>query len=171
MVKASAKSHLLPLLSVVNKRKNYLFYRIFMNERMKMALGCDIRGPLFYSPFIPNHMRMKNLLPSSCHKFSFIADDNINRLTKTHTAFSIPYRHKSFLLLYWEVPPFKWNQSMQTISLWHNYLQTAYQNHANNLTKAIKLPHALHHFITCFDANHFIITHGLNNNVDRNAIS
>lgn len=102
MVKASAKSHLLPLLSVVNKRKNYLFYRIFINKRTKMALGCDIRGPHFYAPFMPNHIRMKNLLHSSCRKFSFIADDNINRLTKTHTAFSLPYRHKSFLLLYWK---------------------------------------------------------------------
>ena len=72
-----------------------------------MALGCDIRGPLFYSPFMPNHIRMKNLLHSSGPKFSFIADDNINRLTKTLTAFSIPYRHKSFLLLYWKVPPLR----------------------------------------------------------------
>ena len=157
MAKANAKSHLLPLLSAVNKRKNNLFYRIFMNERTKMALGCDIRGPLFYSPFMPNHIRMKNLLPSSPRKFSFIVDDKINRLTTTLTAFSLPYRHKSSLLLYWEVPPFKWNQSMQTISLWHNYLQTAYQNHANNLTNTGKLSHALHHFIACFDANHFFI--------------
>ena len=72
-----------------------------------MALGCDIRGPLFYSLFMPNHIRMKNLLPSSRRKFSFIVDDKINRLTKIHSAFSIPYRHKSFLLLYWEVPLFK----------------------------------------------------------------
>ena len=157
MVKASAKSHLLPLLNVVNKRKNNLFYRIFMNERTEMALGCDIRGPLFYSPFMPNHIWMKNLLPSSRRKFSFIADDNINRLTKTHTAFSIPYRHKSFLLLYWKSLPFKQNRSMQTIFLWHSYLQTTYQNHANNLTNTGKLSHTLHHFIACFDANHFII--------------
>ena len=157
MVKASAKSHLLPLLSAVNKRKNNLFYRIFMSKRTKMALGCDIQGSLFYSPFMPNHIRMKNLLRCSRRKFSFIVDDNINRLTKTHTAFSLPYRHKSFLLLYWEVSPFKWNQSTQTIFLWYSHLQTTYQNHANNLTNTGKLSHTLHHFITCFDANHFII--------------